>query len=144
MRYPIIVLFPDSPMIKVDEENIPSGPGNRVSINCQVGGELQKRAAEIQWSWKWININPKSFQQVSGEPSPGVNWFFADRQIHASAPEVRKNTVKKSFLNKISFRSASNKLLELTLLCWMMLQMPVLEIILVWQEITWELTSKSF
>ena len=131
-------------MIKVDEENIPSGPGNRVSINCQVGGELQKRAAEIQSGWKWINSNPKLFQQVSGEPSPGVNWFFADRQIHASAPEVRKNTVKKSFLKKKSFRSASNKLLELTLLCWMMLQMPVLEIILVWQEITWELTSKSF
>ena len=54
--YPIIVLFSDSPMIKVDEENIPSGPGNRVSINCQVGGELQKRAAEIQSGWWWINM----------------------------------------------------------------------------------------
>lgn len=55
-----------SPMIKVDEENIPSGPGNRVSINCQ----------------------------VSGEPTPSVNWFFADRQIHASAPEI---SIKQTF-----------------------------------------------
>ena len=26
----------DSPVIKVDQENIPSGPGNSVTINCQV------------------------------------------------------------------------------------------------------------
>jgi len=49
-----------SPLIKVDEENIPSGPGNKVTINCQ----------------------------VSGEPRPSVDWFFADRQLMASSPNI--------------------------------------------------------
>ena len=32
----IVLIVSDAPVISVDQESIPSGPGNKVSINCQV------------------------------------------------------------------------------------------------------------
>merc|ERR1719219_3005702 len=53
-----------SPVITVETESIPSGPGSTVVINCL----------------------------VAGEPQPTTSWFFEERQLSAGPEVIVKQT----------------------------------------------------
>lgn len=59
-----LLLSPDSPVITVETESIPSGPGSSVLINCL----------------------------VAGEPQPSTAWFFEERQLSAGPQVTVKQT----------------------------------------------------
>merc|ERR1719242_2367007 len=53
-----------APVITVETESIPSGPGNKVVLSCKVGGE----------------------------PGPSVSWYFMERQLSAGPRMTVKQT----------------------------------------------------